>query len=86
MYLASHRVAFLQNYMVQKVRAVVDNLRSLMFLNDHCVEEKVDAVLVSLDTKNGLIAALLQACNNFKLSAINFQIILLSPQRPKCMA
>ena len=30
---------------------MADNLRSLMFPNDHCVEEKVDAVLVSLDAK-----------------------------------
>ena len=34
-----------------KGRAVEDNLRSLMFLKDHCVEEKVNAVLVSLDAK-----------------------------------
>ena len=37
-----------------KGRAVADNLRSLMFLKDHCVEEKVDAVLVSLDAKKGI--------------------------------
>ena len=34
-----------------KGRAVADNLRSMMFLKDHFVEEKVGAVLVSLDAK-----------------------------------
>ena len=34
-----------------KGRAVADGLRSIMFLKDHCVEEKVDALLVSLDAK-----------------------------------
>ena len=32
-------------------RAVADNLRSIMFMKDHCREKKIKAVLVSLDAK-----------------------------------
>jgi hypothetical protein len=34
-----------------KGRSVTDNLRSILFMKDHCVEEEVDAVLISLDAK-----------------------------------
>ena len=34
-----------------KGRAVADNLRSLMFIKDHCIEEQIDAVLIFLDAK-----------------------------------
>ena len=32
-------------------RSVTDNLRSILFMKDHCVEEGVEAVLISLDAK-----------------------------------
>ena len=34
-----------------KGRSVTDNLRSMVFMNDHCRDEQVEAVLVSLDAK-----------------------------------
>jgi hypothetical protein len=34
-----------------KGRSVTDNLRSILFMKDNCIEEKVDAVLISLDAK-----------------------------------
>ena len=34
-----------------KGRAVADNLRSMMFIKDHCMEEQIDAVLIFLDAK-----------------------------------
>ena len=32
-------------------RSVIDNLRSIAFMNDHCRNENVDSVMVSLDAK-----------------------------------
>ena len=32
-------------------RSVTDNLRSIMFFNDHCKNEKIKAAVVSLDAK-----------------------------------
>ena len=34
-----------------RVRSVTDNLSSMMFLKNYCKEEKVEAVLISLDAK-----------------------------------
>ena len=36
-------------------RSVADNHRSFKFLQDHCMEEKLDAVLISLDAKKELL-------------------------------
>ena len=32
-------------------RSVIDNLRSIAFMNDHCRNENVESVMVSLDAK-----------------------------------
>ena len=37
-----------------KGRSVIDNLRSIAFMNDHCRNENVDSVMVSLDAKKGI--------------------------------
>ena len=34
-------------------RAVADNLHCIMLMKDHCVEENIEAVLISLDAKKG---------------------------------
>ena len=34
-------------------RSVIDNLRSIAFMNDHCRNENVESVMVSLDAKKG---------------------------------
>ena len=38
-----------------KGRTVADNLRTMMFMKDECVEKQIDAVLISLDAKKPLI-------------------------------
>ena len=34
-----------------KGRSVVDNLRNIAFMNDHCRNENVESVMISLDPK-----------------------------------
>jgi hypothetical protein len=40
-----------------KGKSVTDNFRSILFMKDHCIEDKVDTVLINLDAKKAFDSA-----------------------------